>query len=73
LVVDGETGVLVDSPPEAGSVAAAIARLLEEPNRYRRMRVAARAHALEHSSWKMIGDQMAAEIGRAAGGARQGR
>jgi glycosyltransferase involved in cell wall biosynthesis len=73
LVVDGETGVLVDFPPEAGSVAAAIARLLEEPNRYRRMRVAARAHALEHSSWKMIGDQMAAEIGRAAGGARQGR
>jgi glycosyltransferase involved in cell wall biosynthesis len=70
LVVDGETGVLVDFPPEAGSVAAAIASLLEEPNLYRRMRVAARAHALEHSSWEMIGETIAAEIGRVTGGAR---
>ncbi|MEO0016942.1 MAG: hypothetical protein RLZZ522_225 [Verrucomicrobiota bacterium] len=68
LVVDGVTGVLVDFPPDAESVAAAIASLLEDLPRYRKMRTAARAHALEHYAWDAIGKTMAAEIGRVAGG-----
>jgi hypothetical protein len=68
LVVDGETGVLVESPPDADRLAAAIARLLEDPVGYRGMRVAARDHALRHFSWERIGDFMAEEIGRKLAG-----
>jgi hypothetical protein len=73
LVIDGGTGVLVEFPPAADRLAAAIAGLLEDPVGYRSMRVAARNHALRHYSWERIGEVMAAEIGGRLGAGHSGR
>lgn len=64
LVRDGETGCLVEFPPTAGSVTAAIAGLLEDAPRYRRMRAEARRQAVERYTWERIGETMAEEIRR---------
>jgi glycosyltransferase involved in cell wall biosynthesis len=45
LVSDGETGWLLDRPEDAGEVAAAMARMLDDPAATRRMRTAAWAKA----------------------------
>ena len=42
IVVDGETGVLVDPPPDAAALAAALEGLLADPGRRARMGTAAR-------------------------------
>jgi glycosyltransferase involved in cell wall biosynthesis len=42
IVRDGHEGLLVDAPPDAGQVAAALARLLADPELRRRMGTAAR-------------------------------
>ena len=42
MVSDGETGVLLATPPEAGDLAAALAGLLEDPARRARLATAAR-------------------------------
>lgn len=62
LVVDGVTGVLVDYPPDASGVVAAIAGLLDDPEGYRAMRLAAREHALMRHAWETVGDAMAALV-----------
>jgi glycosyltransferase involved in cell wall biosynthesis len=64
LVADGETGCLVEFPPAAGPVAAAIAGMLEDLPRYRRLRAEARRQAVERYAWERIGDTMADEIRR---------
>jgi glycosyltransferase involved in cell wall biosynthesis len=64
LVRDGETGILVEFPTAAEPVAAAIAGLLEDAPRYRRMRVEARRQAVERCSWERIGETMTEEIRR---------
>lgn len=62
LMIDGQTGMLLDPPPEPDELADAIAGLLEDPVRYDAMRGAAREFALERFSWNRIGDRMAARI-----------
>ena len=55
LVVDGVTGSLVDPPASSGDIAAAIEKMIGDPERYRGMRVAARARALDKYSWGSVG------------------
>jgi len=43
IVRDGESGLLVDPPPDAGRVAAALDRVLGDPDLRRRMGAAGRA------------------------------
>lgn len=62
LVLHGETGLLLDPPVTPEALTAAIAGLLENQEAYRRMRVRARDHALQHSTWDRIGDTMASVI-----------
>ncbi|MCC7278853.1 MAG: glycosyltransferase [Chromatiaceae bacterium] len=59
LVADGSTGILIQPPVSAAAVAAAIESLLTNPDRYRAMRQAARAQALEHATWDRLGERMA--------------
>lgn len=62
LIRHGETGILLDWPPQPERLAAAVAELLEHRRRYREMRVAAREYALKHFLWENIGAQMAGVI-----------
>lgn len=50
-VVDGETGLVVRRPADAGQVAAAVGRLLDDPARRTAMGEAARRRAVEHFSY----------------------
>jgi phosphatidylinositol alpha-1,6-mannosyltransferase len=60
-VQDGVTGVVVGRPRDAGSVAAAIASLLDDPTRRAQMGVAARARAEAEFTY----DGLAARLGAA--------
>jgi glycosyltransferase involved in cell wall biosynthesis len=52
LVDDARTGLLLDDPSQAGSVASAMCWMLERTEGYQRMREAAWANARElHSKW----------------------
>lgn len=62
VVIDGRTGLLVESPPGPEGVAAAIEKLLTNRSGYLEMRRDARAHALSNYVWSVAGDQMAAGI-----------
>jgi starch synthase len=59
IVVDGETGTLVP-PGDASKLAAAIAELLDDPDRAARYGKAGRARVLEHFTWRTIAEQTAA-------------
>ena len=59
IVVDGETGILIDPPGDVQAVAAAIRGCLEDPARTASMRANARRRSLTHFSWDAVGDQMA--------------
>jgi glycosyltransferase involved in cell wall biosynthesis len=55
LVVDGETGVLIE-PGDVGALRAAIVRLLDDPARRLRMGLAARERVREHFTWPSVTD-----------------
>ena len=70
VVQDGETGLLVpfeqvadgtgapvDGEGFAADLAAALTRVLEDPERARRMGEAGRERAVEHFSWEAIADR----------------
>lgn len=60
--VVGEDGVCADlvTPGDVGELEAAIASLLDDPERRRRMGEAGRARALEHFSWRAVAETTAA-------------
>lgn len=62
MVVDMVTGCLVEAPPNALSFAERMLWLIRNPLAYKRMRVAARAHSIEHFTWANVGDRIAAEL-----------
>ena len=66
VVIDGETGLLVD-PDDAPGLAAAVARLLERPADAERLGWAARARTLDVLGWKRCVDAYEA-VYRAVGG-----
>jgi glycosyltransferase involved in cell wall biosynthesis len=57
VVLDGETGLLVPKG-DAAALAAAIGRLLDDPELGRRMGEAGRRHVLGRFSWKKHADEM---------------
>jgi starch synthase len=58
VVVDGETGVLVDLGPSfEKELAVAVTSLLEDPARAARMGAAGRARAVADFSWSAIAEQ----------------
>jgi glycosyltransferase involved in cell wall biosynthesis len=57
VVLDGETGLLVPKG-DAAALAAAIGRLLDDPELARRMGEAGRRHVLARFSWKKHADEM---------------
>jgi phosphatidyl-myo-inositol dimannoside synthase len=58
-VADGETGVVVGRPSDAGAVAAALAGLLDDPDRRRAMGAAARARTVAEFGY----DRLAGRLG----------
>jgi phosphatidyl-myo-inositol dimannoside synthase len=60
-VVHGETGLVVDHPEDTDAVAAAIAEVLDHPERARAMGTAARARAVSEFTY----DHLAARLGAA--------
>lgn len=58
LVIDGQTGVLIDFPATADQLEQALVRLLEDRQLYLGMREQARHHAMRESSWDSIGTRM---------------
>lgn len=62
LVLDGQTGVLLEPPVDPAELAAAIDRLIAAPEDYRRLRANAFTFARERFDWNRIGERMASEI-----------
>jgi glycosyltransferase involved in cell wall biosynthesis len=62
LIRHGETGLLLEPPVQAERLATAIESLIQHPEAYRVMRRKARAYALEHANWDVIGEKMACHI-----------
>lgn len=63
-VEDGETGLVVDAPRDAGAVARALASLLDDPERRRRMGAAARRRARSEFSYDVLAGRLAEMLGR---------
>jgi phosphatidyl-myo-inositol dimannoside synthase len=64
-VVDGETGLLVDGR-QTGQVADAVAELLADPTRARRMGQAGRARVERNHAWPAIAAKLAGWLHEAA-------
>ena len=64
LVIDRQTGILVDRPVTANSLVHAIEHLIEHPNQYLDMRRSARERAVAKFDWNAIGAEMAGHIHR---------
>lgn len=62
LVIDGETGVLLDAPIRPETLAEAIERLAADQSGYREMRRRARSFALDHFTWDSLGQGLAKRI-----------
>ena len=58
LVIDGKTGMLLEAPPTAAGIAAAIESLLLDRSRYASMRKAARDYSTERFRWDRVGTVM---------------
>ena len=56
-MIEGRTGYLVP-PREPGQLAAALERLLSEPERAAQMGRDAKAHSDAHHSWTIVADRM---------------
>jgi phosphatidylinositol alpha-1,6-mannosyltransferase len=61
-VADGATGWVVARPDDAGAVAAALARLLDDPVRARAMGQAARQRAVEGFSYDVLARRLGAAL-----------
>lgn len=61
VVIDGETGILVDGSDEA-QVASAIIQLLDDPDRCKQMGITARERAIREFSWDHIFEQFRAAL-----------
>ncbi|MFO1000117.1 MAG: glycosyltransferase family 4 protein [Planctomycetaceae bacterium] len=64
LVIDRQTGILVDRPVTAGSVVHAIEHMIEHPIEYLDMRRSSRKRAVAKFDWNAIGAEMAGHINR---------
>jgi glycosyltransferase involved in cell wall biosynthesis len=62
LVVDGQTGVLIEPPATVSQIAESLQLLLTNPQRCLEMRRAARIRALQNFSWDISGNSMASVI-----------
>jgi glycosyltransferase involved in cell wall biosynthesis len=62
MVVDGVTGCVVPTPPNAESVAQRMLWLLRNLPAYGQMRIDARARALADFTWEQVGDRIAFEL-----------
>ncbi len=62
LVINGQTGLLLETPVQSEDLADAIDMLINTPDEYREMRRSAFEFSHEHFDWNRIGDRMAAEI-----------
>ena len=65
-VVDGETGLVVDGR-HVGQVAEAVAGLLDDPQRARRMGKAGRARVERRFTWPLLAATLARWLREAAG------
>ncbi len=63
-VEDGVTGLVVRRPREADQVAAALAALLDDPDRRATMGAAARRRAVERFSWDLLAGRLGAALHR---------
>ena len=63
LTLDGETGVLLDSPVRPQDLVEAIHRLIADPVLYRRLRQGAFQFSRSHFDWDRIGAQIAKSVG----------
>lgn len=61
-VVDGETGLVVGDPDDVDAVTAALAALLDDPDRRARMGVAARARAEAEFAYEVLVDRLAGAL-----------
>ncbi len=61
-VVDGETGLVVGHPDDVDAVTAALAALLDDPDRRARMGVAARARAEAEFAYEVLVDRLAGAL-----------
>jgi phosphatidylinositol alpha-1,6-mannosyltransferase len=66
-VVEGETGIVVDDPSDPGEVAAALRRLLSEPELRMRMGEAARRRVVESYDYANLSLRLAAALGKMEG------
>lgn len=62
LVIDGQTGLLLETPVQPEALADAIHKLITSPDDYREMRRSAFEFSHENFDWNRIGDRMAAEV-----------
>jgi phosphatidylinositol alpha-1,6-mannosyltransferase len=63
-VEDGATGIVVREPRDPDAVAAALASLLDDPDRRARMGAAARQRAVEQFSWDLLARRLADALQR---------
>ncbi len=63
-VVDGETGLVVHEPHDPHTVAVALAELLDDPERRRRMGEAGRARAVAGYSYDVLATRLGEALGR---------
>ncbi len=66
-VVDGETGVVVDRPSDARELANTLRALLSDPDRRRRMGVAARARAEKSFDYDVLAPRLARALSEVPG------
>jgi len=66
-VVDGETGIVVGRPRDAGEVAGALRRLLEDPGLRERMGAAARARAEAYFDYDVLAPRLAQALAEVEG------
>jgi alpha-maltose-1-phosphate synthase len=65
IVLEGETGAVVP-PDDAGTLAAALNRLLDDPTYARRLGTNGRARVERHHTWDAVVERMAPGLERAA-------
>ncbi len=64
LVIDGQTGILVDRPVTLDSLVRAVEQLINDRALYLTMRHRARERAVARFDWNRIGEEMAGHINR---------
>ncbi len=62
-VADGETGIVVRNPEDVDEVVSAYTALLDDPDRRRRMGIAARQRAVEEFSYDVLAERLGRSLG----------